>query len=577
MMFANNNQQQQQGTKKSTVNKGKGRIRVSPRTSRRDAVPDSSPERSMSRSKIRCQASEERETTYVEETKNHVGYTRTVLRSSALDLITKTKATQSTKAATTVTEPSSEESVTNIAGSTQVSAGDTDSVDEILANSILAPELTPPSSDGSDGQDSLLHSMSITLEDASQNSSDHITFYPPSNQLEMEEETGAASAEENGGNTFPVVSPDKRKAKDESRPPTINDFAALLDSRLDRFATKSDFDGVINQVNQNTALISSNRDDILALRSDIAELKEVTGRANVRGVIESVMRETPLATTGQRSPPKFRAGSRCKEQETARLKKYNLSRTSIRVWPINGSNPTEISQNLKTFLADSLEVVRSDIPCLGIRWVERTRVPPRSKIRDEIRITFSSQFYRDEFASKGKLLADHIDDSGASTAGFRLDIPDFLSADFKALNDYGYLMRRTHGKMTRKYIKYNDEECGLFLELPLPEAGSYLKMSPELARSLMVEGERVQIDRHRKDLLARPSPTHQQSPALEANDANLIPVGPSKHTSKTSNNDTRSALLRMSGLSPTDGARGPGDSTPGWRPCPAMDMWDIEY
>ena len=157
--------------------------------------------------------------------------------------------------------------------------------------------------------------------------------------------------------------------------PTRNDFAALFDSRLDRFATKADFDGVIKQVNQYSELISANREDIKALGADIAELKEATGRVTVRGVVESVVRETPRTQDNQ-NQSRFRAGTRCKEQEAARVKKFNMSRALIRIWPVRGNNPTEISDNLKTFLVRSLKVNRLDVSCLGIRWVERTRIPP---------------------------------------------------------------------------------------------------------------------------------------------------------------------------------------------------------
>ena len=93
----------------------------------------------------------------------------------------------------------------------------------------------------------------------------------------------------------------------------------------------------------------------------------------------------------------------------------------------------------------------------------------RARIKDEIHATFSSQFNRDEFASKGRLLGNDVDGEGKPTAGFHLDVPDYLAADFKAVNDCGFPMRNVHGRETRKYIKYDDENYSLFLELkPLP-------------------------------------------------------------------------------------------------------------
>ena len=127
----------------------------------------------------------------------------------------------------------------------------------------------------------------------------------------------------------------------------------------------------------------------------------------------------------------------------------------------------------------------------------------KSKIQHEIRVTFANQFLRDEFASKGRLLADHVDEAGFSTASFRLDVPNYLARDFKVLNDYGYQMRCVHGKLTRRYVKYDDENLRLILELKFPGAGCYLKIRAKLARSLIAEGERVEINCCRDELLAR--------------------------------------------------------------------------
>ena len=231
------------------------------------------------------------------------------------------------------------------------------------------------------------------------------------------------------------------------------------------------------------------------------------------------------------------------------------------------------SDHLKAFLTTSLQVSCGDITCLGIKWVERTRIPPRSKIRDEIRITFSNQALRDEFARKGRLLADCVDETGASTAGFRMDIPDFLATDFKTLNDYGFFMRRTHGKTTRKYVKYDDDGCSLFLELKLPRVANYLRISLDLARSLVAEGERVEIDRHRKDLLARPQ---LQQDTLSS--SNLVPLAlgqekpsPTRQPSARAGVVTAN-LLRLAGSNPQDHG-----SSAEWRPRPTQDMSDIEY
>lgn len=202
--------------------------------------------------------------------------------------------------------------------------------------------------------------------------------------------------------------------------------------------------------------------------------------------------------------------------------------------------------------------------------MERIRNPPRSRIQHEIRVTFSNQVLRDEFASRGKLLANHIDEQGNSTAGFRMDVPDFLSSDFKVFNDYGHLMRRTHGKSTRKYVKFDDDAFGLYLELRLPGAGSYLKIKPPLARSLIAEGERVEIDCFRGDLLARPQLDNRMATDSPLSNPNLIPLPP-KSNGNPRPADINSKLLSLvhperGPQSPRNATSGPGPST--WLPHP---------
>ena len=275
-MFPKSNQPSQSNfvTGKKTLNsKPKQKTRTSPRTSRRDTTknrsrtdPGSNSDRSRSRSRLRNSQNRptKREGLHMwkksESTqKKPATSIKTVLRSSALDGLTKTRRQQqpafdgppsSETVIDTTTEDKTEEEPRR-------REGDTDSIDEILANS-PAVGTSPAVEPVSLLTESEFSSPSVvppsTMDRSGQSQS--ITFFPPSNQLEMMSDP--TTAESNSGNTFPVVSPEKQgTAGTPAAPPTINEFADLLDStRLDRFATKSDFEGVIKQVNQNTSLIS---------------------------------------------------------------------------------------------------------------------------------------------------------------------------------------------------------------------------------------------------------------------------------------------------------------------------------
>ena len=117
---------------------------------------------------------------------------------------------------------------------------------------------------------------------------------------------------------------------------------------------------------------------------------------------------------------------------------------------------------------------------------------------------------RDEMASKGRLLAECRDPEGKPTAGLRMDVPDFLGRDYKLLTDYGFRMWRAHGEGTKRYVKYDEDCYGLVLELKLPAAQSYLRITPDMARSFNEEGDIAEINRVRRDLTARPPPTSNE-------------------------------------------------------------------
>lgn len=151
-------------------------------------------------------------------------------------------------------------------------------------------------------------------------------------------------------------------------------------------------------------------------------------------------------------------------------------------------------------------------------------------------------------ASKGRLLAEHKEDQGKPTAGFRMDVPDYLGRDFKTLTDYGFRMRCVHGEEIRRYVKYDDDCYSLYLELRLPGSQNYLRITPNMVRSFSKEGEMEEIIKVRKALTARPSSPKisgqgQGQGQLTMSRSNFVPLGNKR---QTSNNDIIPALLTLS-------------------------------
>ena len=118
-----------------------------------------------------------------------------------------------------------------------------------------------------------------------------------------------------------------------------------------------------------------------------------------------------------------------------------------------------------------------------------------------------------------------MDEEKKPLAGIRMDIPDYLGADFRTLQNYGMRMRSIHGPDTRKYIKFDDAGLGLYLELKLPGDATWIKLTPALARELDDHSDRDEIDRNRKKLTARRT--------LPPPSVNFIPVGPRRGQPQT--------------------------------------------
>ena len=246
------------------------------------------------------------------------------------------------------------------------------------------------------------------------------------------------------------------------------------------------------------------------------------------------------------------------EQEKARIKKFEISGKSLRIWPVTGSQ-IDISDKLRSFLAKAIEINRSDVDCLGIQYVERVRNPPKSKIVDEVRVIFTNEVMRDELANKGKCLAKYHKD-GKPTAGFRPDIPDYLGVDNKALVDYSWRLKKAHGRATRSYIKYDDVSYGLYMELSIPGSDGYLKITPNLARQLSAEGERDEIHRLHDALTARP-----KQPSSNDQSTNFVPIGPSRPSVGTSSSATINDGLRRLAYNSTAAETSNHNE---WRPLP---------
>ena len=137
----------------------------------------------------------------------------------------------------------------------------------------------------------------------------------------------------------------------------------------------------------------------------------------------------------------------------------------------------------------------------------------------DVLVTFQDSTERDYFFSKVRNLATYRDEEGNPTAGVRMDVAPYLLPVFKLLNNHGFDIRNAHGKETRRYIKFDEENLSLYLEVRLPGQSKWTKIKPDQARSFSDEKDKLEYSSIRKGLLRiSSSNTSQVNP-------NLIPIG----------------------------------------------------
>jgi hypothetical protein len=177
-----------------------------------------------------------------------------------------------------------------------------------------------------------------------------------------------------------------------------------------------------------------------------------------------------------------------------------------------------------------------------------------------VRVTLQDARARDFIAGKGKMLADYIKQDGTPTAGMKMDVPDYLASDYSALDDIGFKLKKKHGKETRKYIRYDDEEYSLYLEVRLPGTSNWLRISPKQARELRETQDAQDLQRATESLgrqevgiWNRPPPTSSLSasvyhprPLGEPRNSNLVPL-----SARSSATSSRLASVRSVSLSST--------------------------
>lgn len=159
---------------------------------------------------------------------------------------------------------------------------------------------------------------------------------------------------------------------------------------------------------------------------------------------------------------------------------YLRARRSLRLWPVEGGINQELWESVRCFIGTTLgmggQVQEHHIECI---------VRPTSMsgpgVEREVIVTFKEAAVRDDVMGNAGKLAPFISHEGRSTAGMRMEVPDFLKQQFRTLFRYGQTLRGRHGQGTRRHVKFDDGSWGLYLNVRLPSDDNWSKVSVQVA------------------------------------------------------------------------------------------------
>ena len=159
------------------------------------------------------------------------------------------------------------------------------------------------------------------------------------------------------------------------------------------------------------------------------------------------------------------------DKDQRQERKFWESRRSLRLWPV--TEPTEAG--LKKFLKEKLAMDDTFLDEDMGQVVVKRNIEKKPKNKDEVCVIFESKEIRDVVKSQGPNLANYRDE-----AGMRLQIPDNLQKDFKALMSVAYDLKQKNKDLKRN-VKFDEESLGLYMDIQMERDGDWRRVKPQQA------------------------------------------------------------------------------------------------
>ena len=292
---------------------------------------------------------------------------------------------------------------------------------------------------------------------------------------------------------------------DTGAAPAAKSAEDLRDERLVAMM-KSHFDTSLNDMKRDIHNLYARVENKVAEHTvDIADIRgsiKRIERSMATGINLQSLPEQPVLQEKRLNPRE--------EYTDEKRDSYTTSRRSLRLWPIPGTTDQELLDGTVKFILKTLEVPEEDFDVSNIARVRRVRTARTSKTPYEVLVTFDEKFSRDKIAKCAKNLEGYVDPEGYPTAGLKLDYPQFLSSVFRDLEWYGAFLKRSHGRGTKRNIRFDEENQSLIMHVRLPnKENEWLHVTPAMAKAEKEENkaeEEKNTRRKLKNTTVRPRP-----------------------------------------------------------------------
>ena len=156
----------------------------------------------------------------------------------------------------------------------------------------------------------------------------------------------------------------------------------------------------------------------------------------------------------------------------AKEERYWAARKSLRMWPIEQGNPRKAVQG---FLLGCLGFEPRFLNDIGPITVVRVERKWPGSIQKEVVVTLASKEVQDSVRAAAHRLANY-----ATPAGMRLEVPDVLQTNFRALENLDNKLKRKYKNLKRN-VKLDDYRLDVVMDVKLHENADWSTILPENA------------------------------------------------------------------------------------------------